>query len=119
MDGESVFNLNDSDFRERRFFNYSWDNYLDKGYLPKMEEYIVSGPVWENESWRYIGHDSGIGENLLLEWRDGFSYLEGVEENNWRWCSSEGTLKITNNSNKNKEFTMSAYFSTGYPGYLI
>jgi hypothetical protein len=50
-----------------------------------------------------------------VEWWDGFSLLEKTREYNWRWCSSQGTMIINNHSNKDKLFTISALFFTGYP----
>jgi hypothetical protein len=116
--GESVFNLKDSDLRERRFLYYQWD-YADwsKDYLPTMKEYIVSGHVWESESWQYTGREFVVGfaERPLLEWGDGFFTLEKTLDNTWRWCSSEGTLIINNTSDKDRRFIMTADFFTGYP----
>ena len=33
---------------------------------------------------------------LLLQWKGGFSSLEGTPRSNWRWCSSKGELSILN-----------------------
>jgi phosphoglycerol transferase len=53
-------------------------------------------------------------QNLLkLEWHDGFSGLEGNDSHNWRWSSSEGTLIITNPSDKERTFLINTTFSTG------
>jgi len=49
-----------------------------------------------------------------VEWLEGFSEMERNEECTWRWCSSKGTMIINNHSNKNKLFTISATFTTGY-----
>jgi hypothetical protein len=116
--GESVFNLKDSDSRERRFLYYQWDYAgWSKDYLPTMKEYIVSGHVWESESWQYTGREFIVGfvERPLLEWGDGFFTLEKTIDNTWRWCSSEGTLIINNTSDKDRKFVMIADFFTGYP----
>ncbi len=115
--GESVFNLKDSDSRERRFLYYSWMDW-SKDYLPTMKEYIVSGHVWADESWQYTGRKfiAGFVERPFLEWEDGFwGTLEGAPEYSFRWSSSEGTLIINNTSNKDRKFIMSAEFFTGYP----
>ena len=113
--GESIFDLTDSDSRERRFLYYNWDDGWDRDYLPTMKEYIVSGPVWADESWRYTGREFIVGftERPLLEWEDGFWGV--LDENNHRLCSSNGTLIINNTSNKDRKFTISAEFFTGYP----
>jgi len=116
--GESIFDLKDSDSRERRFLYYNWDEDWSKDYLPTMKEYIVSGPVWSSESWRYTGRKFivGFAERPFLEWEDGFwGVWEGAPEYSFRWCSSEGTLIINNTSDKDRKFIMIADFQTGYP----
>ena len=117
FDGESIFDLSDSDSRERRFLYYNWNEDWTKDHLPTIKEYVVSGHVWSGESWRYTGRKfiAGFAERPLLEWDDGFFPLEGTKVNTWRWCSSEGTLIINNTSNKDRKFIMSTKFLTGYP----
>lgn len=122
FDGESIFNLKESDYRERRFMFYNWatPGFLDfhSNYLPSMKEYIVSGFVWSSESWRFTGQQliAEFGERPLLEWEDGFCvFLESTAEYNFRWCAPEGTLVINNTSDKARKFVMSADFRTGYP----
>ncbi len=116
--GESIFNLKESDSRERRFLYYQLD-YVSwsKDYLPKMVEYIVIGHVWLSDSWQLTGREliAEFDERPLLEWEDGFSTLEGTTDSNWRWSSSEGTLIINNTSNKDRKFLISTEFRTGYP----
>ena len=51
---------------------------------------------------------------VTLEWRGGFYGLEADKENNWRWCSSQGTLIIDNTSNEDIKVIISAKFVTGY-----
>ncbi len=114
--GESIFNLKDSDYRERRYLYYFGSDWL-RDYLQPMQEYIVSGPVLSSESW-HIGRKfiAEFVEKLTLEWEDGFwPILENTAEYNFRWCSPEGTLVINNTSNKKRIFVMSADFYTGYP----
>jgi hypothetical protein len=116
--GESIFDLKDSDSRERRFLYYNWDEDWSKDYLPTMKEYIVSGPVWSSESWRYTGRKFSVGfaERPFLEWEAGFwGIWEGPPEHSFRWCSSEGTLIINNTTNKDRKFVMIADFFTGHP----
>ena len=118
--GESVFDLTDSDSRERRFLYYNWDDAWDRDYLPTMKEYVVSGHVWSDESWRYTGRKFIVEftERPFLEWGDGFcGIVEGTPKDSFRWCSSEGTLIITNNSNTERKFIMTADFFTGYPEF--
>jgi hypothetical protein len=118
VNGKSIFELKDSDLRERRFLYYQWDYAgWSKDYLPTMKEYIVSGHVWESESWQYTGREFIVGfvERPLLEWGGGFFTLEGTIDNTWRWCSSEGTLIINNTSDKDRKLIMIADFSTGHP----
>jgi len=51
----------------------------------------------------------------FIGWWDGFSTLEGTKENNWRWCSQQGTLVLNNTSHKTKKYIINATFITGYP----
>jgi len=61
--GASIFSMRDSDSRSRRFLFHNNERvYIGKDYyLAPMEEYIVSGPVWQDESWhptnRAFAHD--------------------------------------------------------------
>jgi len=53
LPGRSMFTINESDIRERRFLAYNWEHeYWNKAYLPAMQEYIVTGFSWLNQSWR-------------------------------------------------------------------
>lgn len=52
---------------------------------------------------------------LSTEWKDGFWSLEGTTEFNWRWCSSQGTLILNNNSNHDRIYVMKATFVSGHP----
>ena len=54
---------------------------------------------------------------LQLEWYDGFSNLERNDGHNWRWSSSEGTLMITNPSDKERTILINTTFSTGYSDF--
>jgi len=54
LPGTSVFEIGESDVRNRRFFYNEWargdrDDFSE--YFPPMKEYNVSGPVWLDESW--------------------------------------------------------------------
>lgn len=49
-----------------------------------------------------------------IRWLDGFYTLEGNDENNWRWCSSEGTLIIINPSEEERVVVMSTVFISGH-----
>ena len=40
--------------------------------------------------------------------------MEGTQNNNWRWCSSKGTMLITNPSDKEKKYIINATFKTGF-----
>ncbi len=51
---------------------------------------------------------------LLMTWQGGFSGLEGNADFNWRWCSSEGELRIYNTSKRERTVTLEMYFATGY-----
>ena len=49
--------------------------------------------------------------DLFLDWREGFSGLQGVN----RWCSDKNTLKIFNPKQHAVRVTMRTKFFTGYP----
>jgi len=53
--GISVFEINESDQRDRRFLYHKWEGYKEVFYLPPMREFIVSGPIWLDDSWRLSG----------------------------------------------------------------
>jgi hypothetical protein len=54
--GLSMFEVKESDIRERRFLIYSGEkSFLIQDYLPMMREYVVSGFSWLDESWRLTG----------------------------------------------------------------
>ncbi|NPV72683.1 MAG: sulfatase-like hydrolase/transferase, partial [Pelotomaculum sp.] len=53
LPGCSMFEVKESDFRERRFLAYKWEHeYWKKKYLPVMDEYIINGFSWLNQSWK-------------------------------------------------------------------
>ncbi|MCP5049901.1 MAG: sulfatase-like hydrolase/transferase, partial [bacterium] len=51
MPGVSMFSLDETQPRERKFYYYNWSGWGD-GYLYHMREYVVSGHSWLNRSWR-------------------------------------------------------------------
>jgi phosphoglycerol transferase len=65
------------------------------------------------EQW-YRKQESAVSAPLALQWRGGFSGLEGTPENNWRWCSSRGELHIRNSSPRAKKVTVEMSLATGY-----
>jgi len=109
----SIFDLAESEHRERKFVFYNSNDDVQLDFFPVMEEYRVTGPVWEKESWTYLGRNSL--ENLSVVWEEGFSYLEGSNKENWRWCSSEGILTIKNTSEQDQKYQLSTEFATGNP----
>lgn len=60
-------------------------------------------------------HKDQILYPIGVYWQGGFSGFEGSTENNWRWCSSQGTLVLDNPSDKERTFILNVSFSTGYP----
>jgi phosphoglycerol transferase len=50
---------------------------------------------------------------LLPVWRAGFSDPEGTPENNWRWCTDEGELQLTNRSQKDKRVALEMSLAAG------
>jgi hypothetical protein len=59
MPGVSIFDIDESSDRERRFLHHDW-NIGDKQrygpYLPPLEEYNVNGFSWLDESWHPTGN---------------------------------------------------------------
>lgn len=53
---------------------------------------------------------NGIG----FKWEKGFSGLEQLNNNNWRWCSDFGMLKIINFNQDSKKIKISASINSGY-----
>ncbi|HEX2271417.1 MAG TPA: hypothetical protein VHH35_17865, partial [Pyrinomonadaceae bacterium] len=51
---------------------------------------------------------------LILDWRGGFSGLESSAEKTWRWCSSEGELRIYNTSQRARRVSLEMSFASGY-----
>mgnify|MGYP001396370092 CR=1 FL=1 len=67
--GVSMFRLNETDNRERRFlyFNWVWEDW-DKAFLPPMREYIVTGFSWDEKYWTptYRRYTSSSVEKITL-----------------------------------------------------
>lgn len=51
---------------------------------------------------------------IKFKWEDGFSGLEKLGDDNWRWCSSLGLLKIINFNSTSKKITISMSINSGY-----
>jgi phosphoglycerol transferase len=51
---------------------------------------------------------------LLLKWEGGFSDLEKTEQKDWRWCSSQGVLKVTNDLQQPRTVQLDMVLATGY-----
>ena len=64
------------------------------------------------EEWQ-LKEDAAL-HPILLQWKPGFSVLEGTPENNWRWCSSRGELNIENSSQRQREISLQMFVATGY-----
>lgn len=52
---------------------------------------------------------------LLFSWGGGFSDLEGTPDDNWRWCSFNGTLQIYNGLDRERKVLVEMNFATDYP----
>jgi len=106
-------------------------NLVNSGFIARLaadqiedDEYRIAIYISKNNVTRLqqtseaiVKQNNQIARLVELEWQGGFSVLEGTVENNWRWCSSQGTLIIDNHSNKDREFVISATFYTGYPAW--
>lgn len=53
---------------------------------------------------------------FFLIWKQGFSGLEGNDENNWRWATNKNKLSIINLGSYLKPIKISMAISTGYKG---
>jgi phosphoglycerol transferase len=62
------------------------------------------------EEWR-AKQDTAL-HILTLQWKDGFSGLESAPGQNWRWCSSQGELHISNSGTQRVLLEMS--LATGF-----
>lgn len=51
---------------------------------------------------------------MTPEWTRGCSTLEGEAELNWRWCSSESELVVTNTLNQERRVRLEMGLATGY-----
>lgn len=50
--GQSIFTINKTDERERKYYYYQWKNSpKEQGYLPPIQEYIIVGHSWLHSSW--------------------------------------------------------------------
>lgn len=53
FDGRSVFEVNPDEERERRFYFYEWRHeHWQSTYLPRLDEYVIKGSVFDRNSWR-------------------------------------------------------------------
>lgn len=54
--GRSMFSVKDSDNRKLRYLMYNWSSRYELcDFLPVMEEYVVSGFSWFENSWQKTG----------------------------------------------------------------
>ena len=67
---------------------------------------------YTDEEWQ-LRQDISL-HPVLLQWKPGFSMLEGTPENNWRWCSSSGELHIENSSQRERKLSLEMSVATGY-----
>ncbi|WP_054694948.1 hypothetical protein [Syntrophomonas palmitatica] len=67
----------------------------------------------ESTSLTYFTDHNRI-KDISYEWGKGFYSLEGVPDQNWRWCDANGELTITNFTGKTKKALVSMGVNTGY-----
>ena len=53
FDGRSVFEVDPDEVRERRFYFYEWQHeHWQSTYLPRIDEFVIKGSVFDRNSWR-------------------------------------------------------------------
>jgi len=72
--GKSIFSINESDMRDRKYFRYLSHHesakFVEAGYLLPLEEYSVSGHSWSPYSWESTGRKYLPGVGLPPMTRD-------------------------------------------------
>ncbi|WP_374019348.1 hypothetical protein ABU162_06495 [Paenibacillus thiaminolyticus] len=58
--------------------------------------------------------DSIPETHLDVMWLEGFSYLENIQGESWRWCSNEGRMRIDNRTSVDKTIHIGADFMSGH-----
>jgi hypothetical protein len=81
--------------------------------LTKYNEQLKS--QWTPEE--FAKQKDMVQNPLRFVWQDGFSGLESSQDITWRWCSSRGTLNVTNPTEEVKTILINTTFSSGYPEY--
>jgi predicted secreted protein len=118
--GEDIFSLTESTNRTRTYYFYNWfsPGFADwsKEYLPPMKKYLISGPVYLEDSWHMTDDVFTYepDEDLTIEWQAGFSVPQVGPEGPWVWGSSEGKMVLINNTTEERRCIFSGAFSTGY-----
>jgi phosphoglycerol transferase len=51
---------------------------------------------------------------IMLDWKGGFSGLESGDGKTWRWCSSEGELRIYNTLARPRTVSLEMWFASGH-----
>jgi phosphoglycerol transferase len=51
---------------------------------------------------------------IMLDWQGGFSTLESGDGKTWRWCSSEGELRIHNTLSRPRTVSLELWFASGH-----
>lgn len=57
---------------------------------------------------------AGALQPVLVNWKGGFSYFEGTDAENWRWCSNQGELHLTNTLSKPKKIRLEMTLQTAH-----
>ena len=53
FDGRSVFEVDPDEVRERRFYFHEWQHeHWQSTYLPRLDEFVINGSVFDRNSWR-------------------------------------------------------------------
>lgn len=68
----------------------------------------------QNPNINTKNHESIFLDGVEFKWDNGFSGLEQLNNNNWRWCSNSGKLKIINFNQNSKKIKISTSINSGY-----
>jgi len=77
--GRSILEIKKSEIRNRRFFYHEWGTqYMWKAYLAALDEYVVSGFSWLDESW-HPTYKRFTPEGVIYKFPHPYQYGTSIE----------------------------------------